>query len=147
MLSQRSKFLYLWCWNIRIDFLQWILGHLYVVSFAFVIFGEPMVVAVGALATLAQISQESYFLLAAEAARVVGLFRWGLLGYLGYLKVFYFAYDLLCFLLGSKFQRGYLKQTEHMFIFCGFPKNFLHLVHKFSDITLNIILCYIKTWL
>jgi hypothetical protein len=82
-----------------------------------VVFGEAMVAAVGALATLAEVPEQSYLLLAAETTRVVCLLRWRLLGNLRNLKVLYFAYDLLCFLLGSKFQEGYLKHTEHMFIF------------------------------
>jgi hypothetical protein len=106
-----------------------------------VVFGQAVAVAVGALAALAADAQESDALIALEAARGICLLAGRSLGDFGDLEVAGLLHDLLRLAVLPKSHRLYLKHIEHIFRFCGFPKNLWHFTQRLSDIVAYYYSC------
>ena len=68
-----SYFLYLGSGDVGVVALDFCLGQLHEVALALVVLGQPVAVAVGALAALAAVAQQAHLLPAHEAARGVRL--------------------------------------------------------------------------
>lgn len=84
--------------DVRVVLFYFLLGKFDEVGLALVVFGEAVAIAVGAVAGLAPEAQETDFLVAAVASRVVGLFGLRLGGNLRHFEVLDFLLDALILL-------------------------------------------------
>lgn len=135
---QLSDFLYFGSGYVGVVLLDLQLGLLNEVAVTLVVLGKPVAIAVRAVAGLAPEAEEAHLFVADEAPGVVLLLGLGGLRNLGHLELLYLFLDALLLLLLPGLLENYLKQTEHMLPFCGFPKNFWHLTHIGSDIEVTL---------
>ena len=121
MKRQPSDLLYFWCSDVRVVLLDLYLSHLYEVTLTLVVFGQPVTVAVRTITVLAANAQQSNTLIALEATRRICLLAGRSLGDFGDLEAASLLGDLFGLAVLPELHPGYLKHTEHIILFWGFP--------------------------